>query len=59
VLEQNLLHLTALIMVLFFILPGFLYYTRKSGPYDAIRNIALWSLLGLITALLYPLYADI
>jgi len=56
VLEENLLHLISLIMMLFLVLPGFLYYTRKSGVPAAFRNIALWIILGIIVVLLYPLY---
>jgi len=56
VFEKNLLHLVALVMALFLVLPGFLYYMRKPGKQTPFRNIALWTILGLITALLYSLY---
>ena len=50
---SDFMHLIAMAMVLFLVLPGFLYYTRISGKQAALRNIALWVIIGLIAAIIY------
>ncbi|WP_169568733.1 hypothetical protein [Sneathiella limimaris] len=54
--ENDLLRLVALIMVLFLIAPGFLYYTRRSGKSAAFRNLAIWIIIGLIAAIGFSLF---
>lgn len=54
--EGQILNLVALIMVLFLIAPGFLYYTRQGGSKAAFRNIAIWIIIGMLAAILYSAF---
>ena len=54
--QFSILQLVALVMCAFLVLPGFLYYTRKSGSSVLLRNIALWLGIALIVALLYQFF---
>ncbi|MEX1036706.1 MAG: hypothetical protein WDZ54_12190 [Sneathiella sp.] len=54
--EGQILQLVALIMVLFLVLPGFLYYTRRSGKAALLRNIAIWLAVALVIAVLYKTF---
>ena len=55
---SDFMHLIAMAMVLFLVLPGFLYYTRISGKQAALRNIALWVIIGLIAAIIYSQFGQ-
>lgn len=50
---DDIMHLIAMAMVLFLVLPGFLHYTRIGGKQAAFRNVALWVIIGLIAAIIY------
>lgn len=54
--QTNWLQLVAMIMVLFLVLPGFLYYSRSAGLSGTMRNLAIWIIIGLVAALGYSLY---
>lgn len=54
--EGQILQLIALIMVLGLVLPGFLYYTRRTGKAVLLRNIALWLALFVGIAVIYRLF---
>ncbi len=48
---SDIMHLIAMAMVLFLVLPGFLYYTRIGGKQAAFRKVALWVIIGLVAAI--------
>ncbi|MAZ04599.1 hypothetical protein [Sneathiella sp.] len=54
--EGQILQLVALLMVLFLVLPGFLYYTRRAGKAALLRNIAIWLAVALVIAFLYKTF---
>ena len=54
--EGQILQLVALLMVLFLVLPGFLYYTRRAGKATLLRNIAIWLAVALVIAFLYKTF---
>lgn len=54
--EGQILQLVGLIMVLFLVLPGFLYYTRHQPMATILRNIAIWLGIALVAAFLYSLF---
>lgn len=55
---SDIMHLIAMAMVLFLVLPGFLYYTRIGGKQAALRNIALWVIIGLVAAIAYSQFGQ-
>ena len=55
---DDIMHLVAMAMVLFLVLPGFLYYTRLSGKQAALRNVAIWIIVGLIAAISYSQFGQ-
>lgn len=55
--EGQILQLVALLMVLGLVLPGFLYYTRRTGKATLLRNIAIWLAAAVVIALLYRMFA--
>ncbi|MZR30980.1 hypothetical protein [Sneathiella litorea] len=54
--EGQILQLVALLAVLILVLPGFLYYTRRSGKAVLLRNIAIWLGVALVVAFLYKTF---
>ncbi len=54
--EGQILQLVAMLAVLFLVLPGFLYYTRRAGKAALLRNIAIWLALALVIAFLYKTF---
>lgn len=51
--QFSVLQLIALVACAALVLPGFLYYARKSGSTVLLRNIALWLGIAVVIALLY------
>ncbi|MBO0334495.1 hypothetical protein J0X12_12780 [Sneathiella sp. CAU 1612] len=56
--EGQILQLVAMVMVLALVLPGFLYYTRRTGKAVLLRNIAIWLAVALVVAFLYKTFGD-
>ncbi|GLQ07597.1 hypothetical protein [Sneathiella chinensis] len=53
--EHQVLRLVALIMVAFLVLPGVLYYARRSSRQALLRSIALWLAIAFGASILYTL----
>ena len=51
--QFQILQLVALLMVLGLVLPGFLYYAKRTGKGALLRNVAIWLGVALVIALLY------
>jgi lysylphosphatidylglycerol synthetase-like protein (DUF2156 family) len=56
--EDQWLKLVALIMVLFLVAPGFLYYTRQGGSKAALRNVAIWTIIALVAGIVFSLFGE-
>ena len=56
--EDQLLKLVALIMVVFLVAPGFLFYTRRGGSKAALRNIAIWVIIALVAAIGFSIFDE-
>jgi len=54
--EGQILQLVTLFAVLALVLPGFLYYTRRSGKAALLRNIAIWLAVAVVIAFLYKTF---
>lgn len=54
--EGQILQLVASIMVLGLVVPGFLYYSKRTGKGTLLRNIALWLAVAVVIALLYRVF---
>lgn len=54
--EFQILQLVALLMAAGLVLPGFLYYAKRSGKGTLLRNIAIWLLVVFVIAVLYKFF---
>ncbi len=56
--EDQWLRLVALLMCLFLVAPGLLYYTRQGGSKAALRNVAIWTIIALLAGIIFALFGE-
>ncbi len=57
--EFQILQLIALLMVAGLVLPGFLYYAKRSGKGTLLRNIAVWLMIAFLIAVLFKFFGPV